>query len=413
MENENTHYTENLPSQTNQTTINKKEEEIINAENKRKTVSEKINQNKRMSADELDTNIHTNKLIPENIVNLATWSIIFIALYFIINNFPLFSPDVIEPKAGLIIIFFIGFLTSFHCIGMCGGFVMSYSMQNKEKGIKPHLCYNGTRMLSYTLLGATVGLIGSVIAITDQIRGTLAFFAGLFLLIYGLSIFYPRLRKFITLPSFFDITKYSSNPALFGFLNGFMPCGPLQAMLIYAAGTGSMIEGGLTMITFGLGTVPLMFLTGTVISKISFKWTHKVVKFGSMLMIVLGIVMLQRASILLGLGISIPFISIQNNNGLTDGFQSIKVQEINMTVDRYGWNPNSFTVKKDIPVRWTITVKELNYCNKGIKVPSLGIDYTFQKKGEIKVFEFTPTREGTIYFTCWMGMIPGQIKVVN
>jgi sulfite exporter TauE/SafE len=357
-------------------------------------------------------NINKSNIIPENIKNIATWGILFIALYLIISNFPLFTQGIIDPKAGLVIIFFIGFLTSFHCIGMCGGFVVSYATQNKDRGIKPHVCYNGTRVLSYTLLGAIVGLIGSVIAITDQIRGILAFLAGLFMLIYGLSIFYPRLRKFVTLPSLFDITKYSSNPALFGFLNGFMPCGPLQAMLIYAAGTGSMIEGGLTMIAFGLGTLPLMFLTGTIVSKILFKWTHKVVRFASVLMIVLGIIMLQRSSILLGIGVSIPFIGVQTNQ-LTNQVHTPQIQEINMTVDKYGWNPDTFTVKKGIPVKWTITVKELTYCNKGIKVPNLGINYVFQKEGEVKVFEFTPTSTGTIYFTCWMGMIPGQINVID
>mgnify|MGYP000364119839 CR=1 FL=1 len=85
----------------------------------------------------------------------------------------------------------------------------------------------------------------------------------------------------------------------------------------------------------------------------------------------------------------------------------------NMTVDRYGWDPNKFVVKKGVPVKWNIYVKELTYCNKGIRVPELGIDKTFEREGESIVFEFTPNKTGTIYFTCWMGMLPGRIVVVE
>ncbi|MFH1961197.1 MAG: hypothetical protein ABIJ38_03130, partial [Patescibacteria group bacterium] len=34
------------------------------------------------------------------------------------------------------------------------------------------------------------------------------------------------------------------------------------------------------------------------------------------------------------------------------------IQEIRMTQDSFGYLPNSFTIKKDIPVRWIITSKD-------------------------------------------------------
>jgi len=51
-----------------------------------------------------------------------------------------------------------------------------------------------------------------------------------------------------------------------GLLNGFMPCGPLQAMQLYALGTGSFIAGATSMFMFSLGTVPLMFGLGAISS---------------------------------------------------------------------------------------------------------------------------------------------------
>lgn len=355
--------------------------------------------------------------LSDSAVKIVGWGAVFVGLYLMLSNFPIFSSGVIDPKAGLAIVFVTGLLTSLHCIGMCSGFVTSYAANSGSRGVAPHLCYNGSRMLSYVALGALVGLIGSVFSFNDQLRSYLAIFAGLFMVVYGLSLFLPQLRRFVTLPGF-DAQKYSrGNPVMFGLLNGLMPCGPLQAMLIYAAGTGSAIEGGLTMLAFGLGTVPLMFIMGTIVSMASMKWTHKILKFSGVLVIVLGIILLNRGFALSGITppmISAAFQAQAISIGPSLSNASINApafQELNMTITRNGWEPDGFVVKKGVPVRWNIYVKELTYCNKGIKVPSLGIDRVFEKEGEMATFEFTPMEEGTIPFTCWMGMIYGQIEV--
>lgn len=85
-------------------------------------------------------------------------------------------------------------------------------------------------------------------------------------------------------------------------------------------------------------------------------------------------------------------------------------QEINMTVDN-GWLPGSFVVKTGVPVRWNVYVKQFGGCINGLRATDLGINYQFQRVGETKTFEFTPTRAGTIYFTCLMGMATGRIEV--
>lgn len=85
-------------------------------------------------------------------------------------------------------------------------------------------------------------------------------------------------------------------------------------------------------------------------------------------------------------------------------------QEINMTVDN-GWLPGSFVVKTGVPVRWNVYVKQFGGCINGLHASDLGIDWRFQQAGETRTFEFTPTKAGTIYFTCLMGMARGQIEV--
>ena len=105
------------------------------------------------------------------------------------------------------------------------------------------------------------------------------------------------------------------------------------------------------------------------------------------------------------------FISEVSANGdfkfeMQNGYQIIR-----MNVDRYGWSPDKFVLKKGIPVKWVITTTELNGCNNAISVPKLNLEFD-NVMGE-QVIEFTPEKEGTIPFSCWMGMIPGVLVVVD
>jgi len=358
---------------------------------------------------------------------------IFIGIYFILGDFPIFSSTVIDPNAGFLLIFITGLLTSLHCVGMCSGFVVAYSTKTENlnntsrMNFKPHLLYNGGRLVSYTTAGILAGLLGSIFTFTSDYRGYLSMFAGIFMIFFGLSTFIPWLRRFTTIRTP-NIIKHTKNrgPLVFGLLNSLMPCGPLQAMLIYSAGTGSVIQGALTMFIFGLGTAPLMFGFGNVMSLLTHKYTRKIMTISTLFVMALGLIMLNRGLLLTGYG-SLGTVSLSGFGLL--GFSESKTsstgfgeehtetldgfQQINMIVDRYGWNPDSFFVKKGIPVKWNIYVKELNYCNKGLLMPKYGLRADFTKEGETLLLEFTPKETGKFFFTCWMGMLPGDITVME
>lgn len=88
-----------------------------------------------------------------------------------------------------------------------------------------------------------------------------------------------------------------------------------------------------------------------------------------------------------------------------------EVQTITMSVNRYGYSPNSFVLKKGVKVRWVINVNELRGCNREIIVRDYGLDIKLQE-GE-NIVEFTPTKEGIVRWRYWMGMISGMFVVVN
>lgn len=211
----------------------------------------------------------------------------------------------IKPHMGQALLLGIGFLTGFHCIGMCGGFVVAYTdkSQAKSRQLLAHLLYGFGKTLSYTTLGAGFGLLGSVIAITPQIRGMAALAASLFLLIYGLKMLnvFTLLRRFtLRMPTSVNQQIASGlrkhrNPLLTGLLTGFLlGCGPLQAMYVMAAGSGDPVEGGTILLMFGLGTLIPLLGFGVFASSLPASVMRQLISVSGILVIVMGLMMAGR-----------------------------------------------------------------------------------------------------------------------
>lgn len=349
--------------------------------------------------------------------------IIIFAIYYIIKNTVGFNfiPQV-SQNMGYGILFVVGLLTSLHCIAMCGGINLSQcaayrhgDQNSKFSKLKPSLMYNGGRVISYTIIGGIVGALGSVVSFSGWAKGIVAILAGVFMVIMGLNMLniFPWLRKFNPrMPKVFSNKIHNNNgkhgPFYVGLMNGLMPCGPLQSMQLYALGTGSFAAGAFSMFMFSLGTVPLMFGFGAITSILSGKYMMKMMRVSAVLVMVLGIIMVSRGLNLSG--VSTSFAAESQSSGSIAKIQG-NVQIVNTTLDSGRYTP--IVVQKGIPVKWTITAKasDLNGCNNPVTIPK----YNIEKKlvpGD-NVIEFTPNEEGNITYTCWMGMISSNIKVVS
>ncbi|GHU91267.1 hypothetical protein FACS1894202_12410 [Clostridia bacterium] len=237
--------------------------------------------------------------------------IIIAALFFLISKLNLVnSLPLAEAGMGYGMLFLIGLLTSVHCIAMCGGINLSQCIPKTEGSpVRSSLLYNIGRVVSYTVIGGIVGAIGSVITFSGAFKGVVQILAGVFMVIMGVNMLdiFPWLRKFQPrLPRAFSsrISREkgkSNSPLIVGLLNGLMPCGPLQAMQLYALSTGSPLKGAVSMLLFSLGTVPLMFGLGALSSLLSKKFTRKVMTAGAVLVTVLGLTMFSQGAVLSGL----------------------------------------------------------------------------------------------------------------
>jgi sulfite exporter TauE/SafE/copper chaperone CopZ len=325
--------------------------------------------------------------------------------------------------ATYMVVFVVGLLTSLHCAGMCGGIMLSQSLggkpANRWQALRPALLYNAGRVTSYTILGGIVGALGSVFALTPTIKAGLMLFAGLFMAVAGTNMAGLGLfRRFnLRLPFVHRIGDglggKAQSPLIVGMLNGLMPCGPLQTMQLYALSTGSAAKGALAMFVFAIGTVPIMLTLGALAAFLSKGVTERISRFSGILVIGLGLVMVSRGLTLAGF--QMPFASTvaartSASGAVAKAVIADGVQTVRTTADARGYSPNLIYVQRGVPLKWTVDGKTINSCNGQITVPSQRIVKDL-RAGE-NVIEFTPTG-GDIRFSCWMGMLPGLIRVVD
>jgi sulfite exporter TauE/SafE/copper chaperone CopZ len=353
--------------------------------------------------------------------------IIIASLYMILEHFGLLNllapSRLADSTMNYAMLFVIGLITSVHCVAMCGGINLSQCVpqggasgsDSRNSALRPAFLYNLGRIVSYTAVGFAAGALGGVIAFTSTAQGILKLIAGVFMIIMGINILeiFPWLRKLNprmprAVARKIDGEKEKSNRSLVvGFFFVFLPCGPLQAMQIYALSTGNPFGGALSMFLFSAGTVPLMFGLGAFASIIGKKFASKVMTAGAVLIVVLGLSMLTQGLSLSGLGAAGTSVS-QSGSGVAikDG-----VQMVNGTL-----SPRSYpaiTVQAGMPVKWIIDAPKgsINGCNNRIFISEYGIEYTFNT-GE-NIIEFTPDKAGTFQYSCWMGMIRSSITVID
>lgn len=280
------------------------------------------------------------------------------------------------------LLFIAGTLTGFHCAGMCGSLVVGYTVQMATHGhthATIHLLYGLGKTLSYVFFGALFGALGGFITFTPTLRGWVGLGAGLFLLLYGISSLhlFPALNRFgFRPPAFFmrwlgQAYRKQTGPFFIGLLNGLMViCGPLQAMYIMAAGTGSPIEGAKMLLAFGLGTLPLMMGFGFLTSQFSRQLAPKLVRASGIIVILLGLIMISRGYSLISLGVD------QHDMGQMATARpessreapTIVVNELQTMIHAEGPVASAFKLKAHSTIDWTLDLMTVSACGTNLKL---------------------------------------------
>jgi sulfite exporter TauE/SafE len=211
----------------------------------------------------------------------------------------------------------LGFLGSFHCIGMCGPIALALPINQSNILIRVSgiLLYNAGRVITYAILGLLFGLIGQSIAFAGY-QQALSITIGALILLYllfptrlsgkipftrGLSRYTGKLREKL---GYLFKQRTLSSLFLIGLLNGLLPCGLVYLGIAGSIATGNVLEGSLFMALFGAGTLPAMISVSFAAGFFKAELRTKIRKAVPVFVGVMAVMLIVR-----GLNLGIPYLS--------------------------------------------------------------------------------------------------------
>ncbi|WP_417597616.1 sulfite exporter TauE/SafE family protein [Oceanospirillum sp.] len=184
----------------------------------------------------------------------------------------------------LLAAFVFGLMGSAHCLGMCGGIMSTLTLarSSSSTGMLPLLAYNSGRIFSYTLAGTIVASLGallsdSLLVIAEIMRivaSIILIMMACYIANWWKGLVYIEhagryLWKYLQ-PTASRLMPVRTNTQalLLGLVWGWLPCGLVYSILIWALSVAHPLQGAAIMLFFGLGTLPAMLMTGLLASQI-------------------------------------------------------------------------------------------------------------------------------------------------
>ena len=204
----------------------------------------------------------------------------------------------------LLTAFLLGFLGSFHCVGMCGPIALAVGGKGNSSYFYHKILYNLGRSTTYAALGLLVGSLGFSLSLGGVQQG-FSIAIGLLILILALS--YKKADQFMSIPALSGLViwvkrelnrflKAGGAMAFFatGLANGLLPCGMVYMALVAALGLQSPLLGAAYMFIFGIGTIPLLLVLMHSGSLVSTRMRQKFQKAIPYIGVIIGILFVFR-----------------------------------------------------------------------------------------------------------------------
>lgn len=212
-----------------------------------------------------------------------------------------------------------GLAGSLHCVGMCGAFPLALggvaavprapcaSCVVRRNGLR-QILYNLGRLNTLVFIGALSGALGGALVALGparSIEGWLAIAAGTAMIAIGLEMLGVLAQVSARTAALVQATlgRWLSDviaspsplaPVALGVFNAFLPCHLIYAFAARAAATASPPAGALTMLAFGLGTMPAMLAVGLTRSLFPPGLRAQMARVSGLLVLAFGVLTLAR-----------------------------------------------------------------------------------------------------------------------
>lgn len=210
-----------------------------------------------------------------------------------------------------VLILLTGLFSAPHCMGMCGGIMSAMTFQSRASLAQTIMAYNLGRIITYMVVGAFMGFIGSFVNAAGTIvglQGIANMLGGLFIILWiGKKVALPLDKwsplKLPLIQKWLQLLKTRPGVApvfISGLLLGFLPCGLTYTMHMKAAASGSAVQGAATLLFFGVGTLPALIVIGVFSFVLSKALRSKVMLLGNALALAIGVISILRGMVING-----------------------------------------------------------------------------------------------------------------
>ena len=362
--------------------------------------------------------------IQRNLKEAFIYAVIIGGIYYIVKDLKVIPDIMTNPTSGAGGAFVLGLVASVStCMATTGALLAGYThlVKDKSQVAKQTILFITGRLVSYAFFGFLIGLFGGIFTSLASFEGVINIFVAAILVAVALDML-----KILSLATIIDlipgmksmkngITQRSSSKSsvagafLLGVSTYFLPCGFSLSTQAYAISIANPVMSSLIMTAFAAGTIPALFALGFLSKLRNTKIYTHINKVVGIIVLFVGISYIANTMTLYGVSVNFQDSATPTDSAavpIKDGKQIVQ-----MTATSSGYSPNSFVIKKGIPVRWEIDGKEIFGCQGAIKSPKAGVKITYLKPGE-NIIEFTPTETGVIQFSCSMGMFSGKFTVI-
>jgi len=313
------------------------------------------------------------------------------------------------------------------CAALVGEIVLSMSKQ-WSGGVRPHLLFNFGRLISFAVFGILLGAVGNFLQMSLTATALLTVVVSVLMVFLGLQMLgFKKFRRFqLTMPK--SVTRFVADernfrgrylPFFLGALTIILPCGFTLTAQGVALTSGNSIRGGLIMLFFALGTLPMLLMIGFSSAKLTRKphTSDQFQRIAGLLVLFFAVYNINAQLNVLGFKSLSDLGSAPGQTAAAsqDGFVSLVngEQVLKMDALSYAYKPNYFKVRVGIPARFEITDKGVSGCTNAVISKGLFEGQIDLGGGQTSVKEFTPQKTGRYKFSCWMGMVSGVIDVVG
>ncbi len=339
---------------------------------------------------------------------------------------------------------FVGGLT---CLAVQGGLLAATIAQREEERLKEKMLRHGSaqvvnalpilsfliaKLVSYSIFGFLLGLLGSAFQLSLSATIVLQFAVAIFMIGTALNILnvHPIFRYFVIQPPRFLtrlVRKQSKSsdmfaPALLGAFTVFIPCGTTQAMMALAVASGNPLLGAAILFAFVLGTSPVFFILGYFATKLGDTLQQKFMRFAAFGIILLAIFNLNNTFALAGSQIALDMLA--KNIWCTVSFcddsstfaqsnvSGAAVEQATINIKGDGYSPNNLVVRSGSTVTLNLINTTGGGCTQSFTIPKLGIRKIVPLGSSDTVVFTAPNQPGPLAFMCSMGMFRGVISVI-